>query len=137
MWRSILAYGVALAAAAFLLDWLELKFAMRLLSPSLYAFVIALLFAGLGIWTGYALTLRKVMPIFERNNAAIASLGLSPREIGILELLAAGKSNKEIAQSLAISPNTVKTHVANLYAKLDAGRRTEAIHKARELAILP
>ena len=54
----------------------------------------------------------------------------------VLELLAAGRSNKEIAGRLGVSPNTVKTHVAKLYGKLDVRRRTEAMRRARELGML-
>lgn len=137
MLRTVAIYGVGFAATALLLEWLQLHAAMRLFEPSVYVVAIAVLFAILGIYLGRALTPRKQAGGFARNEAAIASLGLSPREIGILELLAAGHSNKEIARVLAISPNTVKTHIASLFAKLEAGRRTEAIAKARALAILP
>ena len=85
------------------------------------------------------MTRRRVPPssAFERNDAAIRSLGLTPREYEILQLLAAGQSTKEIARQLAISPNTAKTHLARVYQKLEVQRRTQAIHKARELALIP
>jgi ATP/maltotriose-dependent transcriptional regulator MalT len=73
---------------------------------------------------------------FTVNDKARESLGISEREFEVLELLAAGQSNKEIAASLNVSPNTVKTHVAKLYGKLQASRRTEAILRARELGML-
>ena len=63
-------------------------------------------------------------------------LGISGREREVLELLAAGRSNKEIARQLEVSPNTVKTHVARLFEPLQAKRRTDALNKARELGIL-
>ena len=78
-----------------------------------------------------AWTLPEVVP------AARAALGLSERELEVLQELAAGHANKEIAARLHVSPNTVKTHVANLFAKLGARRRTEAIRRARELGIVP
>jgi ATP/maltotriose-dependent transcriptional regulator MalT len=65
------------------------------------------------------------------------TLGISSRELEVLALLAAGASNKEIARRLEVSPNTVKTHVTKLFAKLEASRRTEAIQRARELGIIP
>jgi len=137
MIRTIAIYGVGLATVALLLEGLQLRLALRLVSPDLYAVGIAAIFALLGIWAGRALTRQKSQGPFARNDQAIASLGLSPRELAVLDLLAAGKSNKEIARMLAISPNTVKTHVTNVYAKLDAARRTDAVHKARALAIVP
>ena len=77
------------------------------------------------------------MQPFTRNEAAAKALGLTSRECLMLEHLAAGQSNKEIARTLDLSPSTVKTHIANLYAKLEVGRRTQAIRKARELRLLP
>ena len=73
----------------------------------------------------------------ENLDAALKSLGVTEREVTVLELLAAGDANKEIARKLDISPNTVKTHIASLFAKLEVQRRTQAIQKARELRILP
>ena len=74
---------------------------------------------------------------FRRNDAALAALGITAREHEVLALLADGRSNKEIAGRLRLSPNTVKTHIARLYEKLDAARRTEAILRARELRLIP
>jgi len=74
---------------------------------------------------------------FDGNPQAQASLGISPRELAVLHELAAGRSNKEIAAELNVSPNTVKTHVARLFEKLGAKRRTDAINRARELGIVP
>lgn len=74
---------------------------------------------------------------FQRNDAAIRALGLSPREVEILAALATGESNKELARRLGISPNTVKTHVAHVYEKLEVQRRVQAIEKARSLALIP
>ncbi len=74
---------------------------------------------------------------FDGNPKALAALGISPRELAVLQALAGGRSNKEIAIALDVSPNTVKTHVANLFEKLEARRRTDAINRARELGILP
>ena len=53
------------------------------------------------------------------------------------EALADGQSNKEIARTLAISPNTVKTHIARLYAKLEVNGRVQAIEAARSLHLIP
>jgi ATP/maltotriose-dependent transcriptional regulator MalT len=99
--------------------------------------VIAIGFLGLGIWAGARL-FRRTPPStdFTPNVAARQSLKISERELEVLARLAAGQSNKEIARDLQVSPNTVKSHVANLFTKLEVGRRTEAIRKGRELGII-
>ena len=74
---------------------------------------------------------------FERNEARVRELGLTPRELEILEALAAGLSNKEIADQLFVSENTVKTHAARVFAKLGAKRRTHAVQLAKEAGIIP
>jgi DNA-binding CsgD family transcriptional regulator len=137
MWRTILVYAVALAVAAAVLEWLEYRYMTRRFSTEFYIAVIAAAFAALGVWAGRKLTPALAPATFERNEAAIRSLGLSPRECEILELLASGQSNKELARTLGISPNTVKTHVARVYEKLDVDRRVQAIEKARWLALIP
>lgn len=135
MWRTILLYALALAAAAAALEWIEYQYLVRSISTEFYIVLIAVGFAGLGLWVGRRLTARPRAE-FETNHAALAALGLTARECEVLEQLAAGASNKEIARSLGISPNTVKTHVARLYDKLDVQRRTQAIDKARRLALI-
>ena len=137
MRRTIITYALALAAGAFALQWLQYRFLVRAFPAEIYIALIAVAFAGLGVWAGLKLARRATPPEFQRNDAAIASLGLTPREQEVLTQLAAGKSNKEIAQKLGVSPNTVKTQVASLYQKLEVQRRTQAIQKARELAIIP
>ena len=137
MVRTVLLYAGALAVAALLLQWLEYGRLMRLFTPEFYVSVIAIGFTLLGLWAGHALTARRRPAPFERNTAAIAALGLSPRECEILELLASGQSNKEMAAALHISPNTVKTHIARIYEKLEVQRRVQAIEKARFLALIP
>ena len=129
-------YGAALAALAFLAEALELGHALHALPTSLFVLGVALLFAGLGVWLGTRLVPRQRSSPFVRNAAALAALGVSQREYEVLELLAEGASNKLIARRLAISPNTVKTHLARLFEKLEARSRTQAIHKARSLELL-
>ena len=99
--------------------------------------LIAVVLVALGIWLGNRLTPRPRSADFVRNERALAELGISPRECEVLELLAAGHANKVIARRLAISPNTVKTHLARLFEKLGAENRTQAIGKARALELLP
>jgi DNA-binding NarL/FixJ family response regulator len=90
----------------------------------------------LGAWLGNRLTPRTEASPFERNDKAIASLGLTPRECEVLERLARGESNKEIARAMAVSPNTVKTHVANIYDKLGVSGRGKAVDAARALSLV-
>src|SRR6185503_16175083 len=139
MARLILLYAIALALAVAALEWLEYRYVTRAFSTETYIVLLAVGFAGLGLWAGHRLTQRSPAPSagYERNDAAVRSLGLTPRECEILELLASGRSTKEIARQLEISPNTAKTHLANVYQKLEVQRRTQAIHKARELALIP
>ncbi|AJA08246.1 hypothetical protein SKP52_06615 [Sphingopyxis fribergensis] len=136
MVRPIILYGIALAAAAFLLEWLNYKHVVHRWSTEFYVAVIAVLCVALGIWAGNRLTARP-RQAFARNDAAVAALGLSVRECEVLEMLAAGHANKVIARELDISPNTVKTHVARIYEKLAVASRTQAVQKARALDILP
>ena len=137
MWRTIAVYAAALAGGAFVLQWLQYNYLARTMTPEFYVVLIALGFTALGIWAGYQLTPRTVAAGFVRNDAALKTLGVTEREVAVLELLAAGDANKEIARKLDISPNTVKTHIASLFAKLEVQRRTQAIQKARELKLLP
>jgi DNA-binding CsgD family transcriptional regulator len=94
-------------------------------------------FLALGVWVGTRLMPRRpASEGFVPNEQVRGTLGISDREFQVLELLAAGRSNKEIAGALSVSPNTVKTHIAKLYGKLEVRRRTEAILRARELGML-
>lgn len=130
-------YALVLAAAATALQWLEYRFVARAFSTEIYVALLAAGFTGLGVWAGLKLTPRTAPAAFERNAAAIRSLGLTARECEILEMLASGQSNKELARTLGISPNTVKTHLARLYEKLEVQKRVQAIEKARWLALIP
>ncbi|MEL6569183.1 MAG: response regulator transcription factor [Pseudomonadota bacterium] len=130
-------FGVALALAAFVLTWIQYRHAARLFPSELYISIVAVGFALLGLWAGRQLTPAPKPNVFEQNTAAMTSLGISPREYDILSALADGLSNKEIARRFDISPNTVKTHMARLFEKLDVSRRTQAVRRARELSLLP
>lgn len=136
MVRTVVLWALVLAAGALLLQWLEWQFLVRALPRDVYVGIIGVGFAGIGVWVGWRLSRRKAPGPFERNAAAVASLGLTGQEMRVLEKLAAGQSNKEIARTLGLSPNTVKTHVANLFAKLEVSRRTQAISKARDLHLI-
>ena len=136
MFRTLVLWALVLAAGAFALQWLEYRYMARAFSREIYIAVIGTAFAAGGVWVGWRLSARR-NPTFGRNNAALAALGLTGQEVKVLERLAAGQSNKEIARTLGLSPNTVKTHVANLFAKLEVSRRTQAIAKARDLQLIP
>ena len=137
MTRIVVLYALALALGALALQWLKYQFFARAFTVEIYIALVALGFAALGVWAGMRLARRPPTPCFEKNTAALASLGVTQRELQVLELLAAGKANKEIAQALGVSPNTIKTQIASLYQKLDVQRRTQAIQKARDLALIP
>jgi len=135
MVRTILLYGVLLAAGAFGLEWLQYRFFVRAHPGEAWLALLALAFLALGVAVGFRL-FRTPPASFDSNPEAQNSLGISPREMEVLELMAAGQSNKEIAASLNVSPNTIKTHIANLFEKLAVKRRTEAISRARELRMI-
>jgi DNA-binding CsgD family transcriptional regulator len=136
MWRTVILYGLGLAIAAVALEQLKFRYAASEISTDFYVGLLALGFTALGLWVGHRLTAKKPPAPFERNAAAIATLGLTPRECEILDLLASGQSNKELARTLGVSPNTVKTHLASLFSKLDVDRRVKAIEKARFLSLI-
>lgn len=137
MIRTVVTAGLVLAVGAFALAWLELQQATRMIAPELYVAVVAVLFAAGGLWLGWKVATRRHGPQFVRNEAALKSLGLTGQEMKVLTALASGAANKEIARSLGLSPNTIKTHLANLFAKLGAATRTEAVTRARELNLIP
>lgn len=137
MIRTVVTAGLTLAVGAFALAWLEHRQATRMIAPELHVAVIAVLFAGAGLWLGWRLAARRHGPDFQVNEAAVRSLGLTGQEMRVLAALASGRANKEIARALGLSPNTVKTHLSHLFAKLGAGTRTEAVTRARELGLIP
>ena len=137
MKKTILIYAAGLAVAVFLLEWLEDRYLLGVIGTEIYIALIAGFFVILGVWVGNRLTGRARPATFEKNAAALDSLGITDREYAVLELLAAGQANKEIARELGVSPNTVKTHVSRLYGKLEVARRTQAVQKARSLRLIP
>jgi len=137
MWKRVIGYGALLAAGTLALQWFDYQRLVRMHSGDVYLFLIAVAFLVLGIVLGVRVFAAPAPVVFDGNPKAQAALGLSVRELEVLHELAAGHSNKEIAAQLHVSPNTVKTHVARLFEKLGAKRRTEAIRRARELGIVP
>ena len=136
MWKRIAIYGVALAVGTLALQAIDYLRMVRTLPGEWRIGLVAAMFLGLGVWSGLRLSARRQQP-FDGRPAVVEQIGLSARELEVLQQIAAGHANKEIARVLDVSPNTVKTHVANLYAKLGAKRRTDALRRARELGILP
>jgi DNA-binding CsgD family transcriptional regulator len=137
MARTIILWALVLAVGAFTLQWLEYQYVVRVFSREIYVAIIGAAFAAGGVWVGWKLTSRAASTSFAINEAAQSSLSLTGQEMKVLERLAAGASNKDIARTLGLSPNTVKTHTGNLYAKLDVGSRGQAVSKARDLQLIP
>ena len=137
--KSIILYGVAMAALMGFLKFVEYRFFVRDLSLELYVGLIAVLFIALGVWVGRRLTRVKIVTPeseFTLDEAVLKKLGITKREYEVLELIAQGMSNQEIADKLFVSISTIKTHTSSLFMKLDASRRTQAIQRAKELRIL-
>jgi NarL family two-component system response regulator LiaR len=140
MVRTIFLYGLSMAAMVAALKFFEYRYFIRDLSLEFYMGVVAVLFTGLGIWTGLRLTRKRVVlpPLdFKADAGKMAALGISARELEVLQLIAQGLSNQEIADKLFVSLNTIKTHTANIFLKLEVNRRTQAIQRAKEWRLLP
>lgn len=148
--KQIFLYGISMALLLFLLKWLEFRFFVVNHSLEIYIGTIALIFTGLGIWLAVKLAKPKketiiiekevfvnVDPEFILNEKELDKLEISKRELEVLQLMAKGMSNQEIASSLFVSLNTIKTHSSNLFIKLDVKRRTQAVEKAKQLKIIP
>lgn len=146
--RTTIIYGICLAVLLFLLKWLELRYIIFDHSLEVYIGSIAIIFTALGIWIALKLSKTKTVIVekeiyiqknetFTPNEFLITSLELSPRELEILHLIATGKSNQEIANTLFVSLSTIKTHNQNIFEKLEVKRRTQAIEKAKRLQLIP
>ena len=136
MTRTIAIWGLVLAAGAFALQWLEYQYLARVFSREIYVAVVGAACAAGGVWVGWKLTSRTAPAPFARNAAAQASLGLTGQEMKVLERLAAGQSNKEIARTLGVTPETIKTHVKRIFVKLSAESRAQAVVRAQSLGLL-
>jgi NarL family two-component system response regulator LiaR len=147
--KSAILYGFSLALLLFLLRWLELRLVIVNHAFEVYIGAIALIFTGLGIWLALKLAGPKVETVvvekevyvytrtFTLNEGELNKLGISKRELEVLQLMAEGLSNQEIAQRLYVSLSTVKTHSKNLFEKLNVERRTQAIDRAKKLSLIP
>jgi DNA-binding NarL/FixJ family response regulator len=150
MKRTILICGLLGGLLIALLRWSEYQFLVIDHSVEIYAALVAAVFAGLGIWLGVRLTRPRAVAGVEPIPAASTvsgpfipdekkrdDLGITRREMEILELVALGMSNREIAEKLFVSENTVKTHCSRAFDKLGARRRTEAVLMGKKLGLLP
>lgn len=140
MKKTILLYGLALAALVFIMKVIQYRFWVKDLTIEFYIGLIAVIFTILGVWAGLRLTRKKVVyvsPEFVIDRNALQRLNISKRELEVLQLMAKGHSNQEIADALFVSLNTVKTHLSNLFLKLEVSRRTQAVQKAKEHRLIP
>jgi len=143
-----LIYGLCGGILIAILKLVEFKFLVVEHSFEIYAGLVAVIFAALGIWLGLKLTKQKEVlivkevpvpatPSFTLNEQRLKDLGITRRELEILELIAQGMSNREIADKLFVSENTVKTHSSRLFDKLSARRRTQAVQIGKEMGLIP
>ncbi|MBL8981278.1 MAG: winged helix-turn-helix transcriptional regulator [Gemmatimonadetes bacterium] len=148
MRRQVLLYGLLGGLLIAGLRLIEYRWLIIEYSVEIYGGIVAVLFAVLGIWLGARLTGRRPAVVvkevhipapatFTRDDARVSELGLTPRELEILELIAQGLSNREIAERVFVSENTVKTHSSRVFEKLDVRRRTQAVQRGKELRIIP
>ena len=148
MKRHILIYGVAGGLLIVALKMMEYRFLVVEHSIEIYGGLVAALFSAIGIWLGLKLTRPKETVVirevtvtssepFTLNQQKLDELAITPRELEILELIAKGMSNREIAEKLFVSENTVKTHSSRLFDKLGAKRGTQAAQMGKELGLIP
>jgi DNA-binding CsgD family transcriptional regulator len=143
-------YGLSMAVLLFILKWLQFRFVIIDHALEIYVGAIAIIFTALGIWLALKLARPKTQTVvvekevyktplhdFATNEAELAKLGLSKRELEVLQLIAEGLSNQEIAARLFVSLNTIKTHSSRIFEKLEVKRRTQAIEKAKRLNLIP
>ena len=152
MKRHVLIFGIVGGLLITTLQYTQYRFVVIEHSIELYGTLVATLFATFGIWLGLRITRKRervvvrevlvpaeapALKAFAPNTAQQQNLGITPRELEILTLVARGLSNREIATQLFVSENTVKTHCARTFDKLGAARRTQAVQRGKELGLLP
>lgn len=148
MKRHIFIYGLVGGVLVALLKWSEYRFLVVEHSLEIYGGLVAAIFAAVGIWLGLKLTrpketvVVKEVPVpagvpFQLNEQKLSELEITGRELEILQLIAQGLSNQEIADRLFVSVNTVKTHSSRLFDKLGARRRTQAVQLGKDFGLLP
>jgi ATP/maltotriose-dependent transcriptional regulator MalT len=146
--RHVFLYGLLAGLLIAALKLIEYRWLLVAHSIEIYAALVAAVFAAVGIWLGRRITrpretvvVREVLvpapAEFVRDEARLESLGITPRELEILGLIAQGLSNREIAERVFVSENTVKTHSSRVFDKLGARRRTEAVKFGKQLKLIP
>lgn len=148
-YKESIYFGLALAILFFIVQWMEIRFLLFSNNLQIYILLIAILFTGIGIWIAGKIRTPKVETLviekpvlvnttsdFEIDRNELSKRKISKRELEVLHLMAKGKSNQEIADELFVSLPTIKTHAANLFEKLDAKRRTQAVENAKRLRLL-
>ena len=146
MKKHILLYGLLGGVLIVVLKTIEYRFLVVEHSLEIYGGLVALVFAALGIWLGLRITGKRETVVVREVPVPVSSfvfdvkkqqaLGITPRELEILEAIASGLSNREIAEKLFVSENTVKTHSSRLFDKLNAKRRTQAVQIGKELGLI-
>ncbi len=147
MKKHILIYGLCGGLLIVALKLIEYRFLIVEHSIEIYGGLVAAVFAAVGIWLGLKLTKKKEtvvvreVPVpaqpFTVNQTRLQEFGITRREHEILELIASGLSNREIAEKLFVSENTVKTHSSRLFDKLSAKRRTQAVQIGKDQGLIP
>lgn len=145
--RRVLLFGGSAGLLIAALRFVDYRFLVIEHSVEIYGAIIAALFAAVGIWLGLTITKEKIVEKrvevavpagpFAFDQAKADELTLTPREIEVLGLMAEGLSNKEMAERLFVSENTIKTHCSRVFDKLGAGRRTQAVQKGKQLRLIP
>lgn len=139
--KRVLFYGTIGGLLLALLKVIEYQYFIHTYPGEIYGGLLAIIFIGVGIYVGMRVTHRKALPEAPRpfavDEAKLKELNLTPREFEILQRIAEGLSNREIAERLFVSENTVKTHSSRVFEKLGVNRRVQAVQKARELRLLP
>jgi two-component system, NarL family, response regulator LiaR len=148
LWRHIILFGLSGGIVITLMKWTEYRYLVVEHSIEIYGGLTAATFAAFGIWLGLRLTRKQVVlkevhitvpagQPFAVNSQKLEELQITPRELEILELIAKGLSNREIAEKLFVSENTVKTHGSRVFDKLGAKRRTQAVQFGKEFGLIP
>jgi DNA-binding CsgD family transcriptional regulator len=143
--RHVLIFGLAGGLLITVLKWSEYRFLVIEHSLEIYGGLVAAIFATLGIFLGLKLTRAPATIIIQEAPAAEQftvnavkqeQLAITARELEILNLIAEGLSNREIADRLFVSENTVKTHSSRLFDKLGARRRTQAVQMGKSFGLI-
>jgi len=148
--RTVLLYGILGGVLIAGLKLIEYRYLLVEHSFEVYGGLVAAIFSAMGIWLGLRLTRNRETVIVKEVRVPVAvaaplapdraragKLGITPRELEILSLIAVGLTNREIAAKLFVSENTVKTHSSRVFSKLNARRRTEAVRIAKSSGLIP